>query len=178
MAMNLGSGNLTANPQMSVQFDSYSIVRQDENTRWQWSFSPQPQYVSNATARNPIVVFGKPGNYDVTLTVTTPVGTSSRTIKNMITIEGATAIDEAKVGEVGIEKSVLDAGEPIVVLAAGLCEEARFTVHGMKGNLLHSAQIPAGAERVTVAVNDLAPGVYIYSIRSATQKFFGQFIIK
>jgi hypothetical protein len=48
----------------------------------------------------------------------------------------------------------------------------------MKGNLLHSAQVPAGAERVTVAVGDLAPGVYIYSIRSATQKFFGQFIIK
>ena len=96
----------------------------------------------------------------------------------MITIEGETAIDEAKVGEVGIEKSVLAAGEPLVVLAAGLCEDARFTVHGMKGNLLHCAQIPAGAERVMVAVNDLAPGVYIYSIRSATQKFFGQFIIK
>ena len=65
-----------------------------------------------------------------------------------------------------------------MVLAAGLCEDARFTVHGMKGNLLHSAQITAGTERVTVEVNDLAPGVYIYSIRSATQKFFGQFIIK
>ena len=153
-------------------------MRQDGNTRWQWSFSPQPQYVSDATVRNPVVVFGNPGNYDVTLTVTTSVGTSSRTIKNMITIEGATAIDEAKVGEVGIEKSVLAAGEPLVVLATGLCEEARFTVHGMKGNLLHSAQIPASEERVTVATNDLEPGVYIYSIRSATQKFFGQFIIK
>ena len=96
----------------------------------------------------------------------------------MITIEGATAIDEAKVGEVGIEKSVLVAGEPLVVLATGLCEDARFTVHGMKGELLQSAQIPAREERVAVAVNDLAAGVYIYSIRSATQKFFGQFIIK
>jgi PKD repeat protein len=129
-------------------------------------------------ARNPVVVFGNPGNYDVTLTVTTPAGTSSRTIKNMITIEGATSIDEAKVGEVGIEKSLLAAGEPIVVLAAGLCEDARLTVHGMKGNLLHSEQVPADAECVTVALNDLTPGVYIYSIRSATQKFFGQFIIK
>ena len=96
----------------------------------------------------------------------------------MITIEGATSIDEAKVGEVGIEKSLLAAGEPLVVLAAGLGEDARFTVHGMKGNLLHSAHIAAGEERVTVAVSDLTPGIYIYSIRSATQKFFGQFIIK
>ena len=153
-------------------------MRQDENTRWQWSFSPQPQYVSDATARNPVVVFGNPGNYDVTLTVTTSAGTSSRTIKNMITIEGATFIDEAKVGRVGIEKSMLAADEPLVVLAAGLSGDARFTVHGMKGNLLHSAHITAGTERVTVEVNDLAPGVYIYSIRSATQKFFGQFIIR
>ncbi len=178
MALNLGSGNLTANPQKSVQFDSYSIVKQDENTRWQWSFSPQPQYVSDATVRNPVVVFGNSGNYDVTLTVTTPAGTSSRTIKNMITIEGSTAVDEARVAEVGIEKSVLAAGEPLVALAAGLACDACFTVHGMKGNLLHSASIAADADRATIDVSGLAPGVYIYSIVGATQKFFGQFIIK
>ena len=96
----------------------------------------------------------------------------------MITIEGETSVNEAKVGEVGIEKTVIDVGEPLVVLATGLMDDARFTVHGMKGNLLHSASIPARGERVTVIVNDLTPGVYIYSIRSATQKFFGQFIIK
>ena len=110
MAMNLGSGDLTANPQKEVQFDSYSIVRQDENTKWQWSFSPQPQYVSNANVRNPRVVFGRAGNYDVTLTVTTPAGTSSRTIKNMITIDGETGIDSVKVGEVGLEKNIIAKG--------------------------------------------------------------------
>ena len=64
-------------------------------------------------------------------------------------------------------------GEPSVALgfAAGFVGEAFC-------NMLHSAHITAGTERVAVAVNDLAPGVYIYSIRSATQKFFGQFIIK
>ena len=178
MALNLGCGDLTSNPQKSVQFDSYSIVRQDENTRWLWSFSPQPKYVSDATVRNPVVVFGNHGDYDVTLTVTTSAGTSSRTIRDMITIGNTTAIDETKVGEVGIERALLAAGEPLVVLAAGLAENAAFTVHGMKGELLHSAQLPAGEERVTVEVNNLTSGVYIYSIRSATQKFFGQFIIK
>ena len=96
----------------------------------------------------------------------------------MIIIEGKTSIDEAKVGEVGIEKSVLNADEQLVVLASGLREDAYFTVNGMKGNLLYSAHIEAGAERVSIDINDLAPGVYIYSIRSATQKFFGQFIIR
>ena len=178
MAMNLGSGDLTANPQKEVQFDSYSIVRQDENTRWHWSFSPQPQYVSNADVRNPRVVFGNPGKYDVTLTVTTPAGASSRTIKSMITIDGATAIDDTMVGEVGLAKALLEHGENLAVVATGLKGDAQFTVHGMKGQLLHSAVIPAGNEVVEVATADLSPGIYIYSIKNDTQKFFGQFIIK
>ena len=178
MALNLGSGDLTANPQKSVQFDSYSIVRQDENTQWEWSFSPQPQYVSNASARNPIVIFGNPGNYDVTLTVTTPAGSSSRTIKNMITIGEVTSTDDSKIGKVGIEKALLATGEPIVVFATGLADDARFTIHGTKGELLHSTHIQAGAERVNVPLNDLNPGIYIYSIRNSKQKFFGQIIIK
>lgn len=178
MALNLGSGNLTANPMKEVQFDSYSIVKQDENTRWQWSFSPQPQYVSDATVRNPRVVFGNPGEYDVTLTVTTAAGTSSRTIKNMITIEGDTGIDESHIGEVGIKKTLLAKGEPLVVVSTGLADDAQLTVHGMKGQLLHSAAIPAGQGAIEVDFNSLSAGVYIYSIKNKTQQFFGQFIIK
>ena len=178
MALNLGSGNLTANPQKEVQFDSYSIVKQDENTRWQWSFSPQPQYVSDATARNPRVVFGNPGEYDVTLTVTTAAGTSSRTIKKMITIEGDTGIDESHIGEVGIKKTLLAKGEPLVVVSTGLADDAQLTVHGMRGQLLHSAAIPAGQGATEVALPDFPAGVYIYVIKTATQKFFGQFMVK
>ena len=178
MALNLGSGNLTANPHKEVQLDSYSIVRQDENTRWQWSFSPQPQHVSDPTVRNPRVVFGNPGNYDVTLTITTVAGTSSRTIKNMITIEGSTGIDEDKVGEVGIESALLEQGEPLVIFCSGLETDASLTVHGMRGQLLHSETLPAGKENAYVHFDNLPAGVYIYLIKSDTQKFFGQFIIK
>lgn len=178
MAMNLGSGDLTANPNKEVQFDSYSIVRQDGNTQWHWSFSPQPKQVSDANARNPRVVFGYPGNYDVTLTVTTPAGSSSRTIRNMITIDGETSIDEAAVCEVGLEKAVIAAGNPLVLLSAGLSGNASFTIHGMKGNLLHRQEIEAGQERTAVSTAGLEPGIYIYFIESDTQKFFGQFIIK
>lgn len=178
MALNLGSGNLTANPMKEVQFDSYSIVKQDENTLWQWSFSPQPQYVSDASVRNPRVVFGNPGEYDVTLTVTTSAGTSSRTIKNMITIEGDTGIDESHIGEVGIKKTLLAKGEPLVVVSTGLADDAQLTVHGMKGQLLHSAAIPAGQGATEVTFDNIATGVYIYSIKNKTQQFFGQFIIK
>ena len=178
MALNLGSGDLTANPQKEVQFDSYSIVRQDENTKWHWSFSPQPQYVSNADVRNPRVVFGKSGSYDVTLTVTTPAGSSSRTIKNMINISGTTAIDKDKVGEVGIKSNVIGRGEPIEVITSGIAEDAVLAIHGMKGQLLFETVIAANGNGAEVAIPDLVTGVYIYSIKTATQKFLGQFIVK
>lgn len=178
MALNIGSGDLTANPQKEVQFDSYSIVRQDGNTKWHWSFSPQPQYVSNPDVRNPRVIFGRGGEYDVTLTVTTPAGTSSRTIRKMITIKGATAIDDMIVGEVGISKALLEQGEPLEVLTSGLDAGAVITVHDMKGKLLQSRVYEGTVERISVELGNLPSGVYIYSILNARQKFFGQFIIK
>ena len=178
MALNLGSGDLTANPQKEVQFDSYSIVRQDENTKWHWSFSPQPQYVSDANVRNPRVVFGRGGNYDVTLTVTTPAGSSSRTIKNMITIAGGTSVDDAKIGEVGIKKNIIGKGEPLEVVTTGISEDAVLTIHGMKGQLLFERSLSANNKSVEIAVPDFSTGVYIYAIKTSTQKFFGQFIVR
>ena len=179
MALNLGSGNLTANPLKEVQFDSYSIVRQDENTKWHWSFSPQPKFVSDANVRNPRVVFGNPGNYDVTLTVTTPAGTGMRTIKNMITIDGATFVDEKSVGEVGIVKTVLAKGEPLEVITSGVGGAAAVvTIHDLKGKLLHESTVEPSLGCTEIYLGELPAGVYIYSIRSDMQKFFGQFIIK
>ena len=178
MALNLGSGDLTANPQMEVQFDSYSIVRQDENTKWHWSFSPQPQYVSDANVRNPRVVFGKAGDYDVTLSVTTPAGTGSRTIKNMITIKGASSIEKGLVGEVGLEKALVAKGEPLGVITSGLAEGAVITIHDLKGRLLHESTLDTSLESVNISLDNIPAGVYIYSINNRTQKFFGQFIIK
>jgi len=68
----------------TVQFDCHSILHH-QNASWQWIFSPQPQYVSNANSRNPKVVLGENGFYSVTLTVTDGNGLSStKTVNNMI----------------------------------------------------------------------------------------------
>ncbi|MBR3884355.1 MAG: T9SS type A sorting domain-containing protein [Bacteroidaceae bacterium] len=179
MAINLGSGDLSANPQKEVQFDSYSIVHQNENTKWQWSFSPQPMSVSDPNVRNPKVVFGYNGDYDVTLTITTPAGTSSRTIKNMITVRnGLTDIEKNIVGEVGIKNTMLEKSEPLVVYTSGLKSDATFTIHNLKGHLLQSTNIGADNDSVEISIETLAPGVYIYLIKTDSQKFFGQFIVK
>lgn len=179
MALNLGSGDLTTIPQKQVQFDSYSIVKQDEETKWQWSFSPQPQWVSDATVRNPKVIFGKGGSYDVTLTVTTSAGTSSRTIKDMIVIDSPDSIEESKlIGEVGLINPQVGIGESLQFTTSGLRDVAMITIHNTKGQLMHSQQVLAEDSRVEVDLPNMSAGVYIYSIKTSTQKFFGKFVIK
>jgi PKD repeat protein len=69
-----------------VQFDCYSMLKHDGAT-WEWSISPDPLSISSTTVRNPVVVFGIEGNYDVSLTVTDAQGNSdTKTIANMVTV--------------------------------------------------------------------------------------------
>lgn len=178
MALNLGSGDITANPNMEVQFDSYSIVRQDENTKWNWSFSPQPQYISDASARNPRVIFGGSSSYDVTLTVTTPAGSSTRTIKDMIITGSDAGIDNVIIGEVGLQKVVLNPGEDLVLITSGLNVDSKFTIHDLKGRQILTQDVGASLNTVSISVSNLSSGVYIYQLMNEEQKFFGKFIIK
>ena len=68
----------------TVQLDCYSILHHD-NATWQWSISPQPQYVSSLNVRNPKVILGSDGFYSVSLTVTDGNGMSStKTVQNML----------------------------------------------------------------------------------------------
>ncbi|MFO7616409.1 MAG: LamG-like jellyroll fold domain-containing protein [Bacteroidales bacterium] len=109
------------NPADTVRFESHSIIRADGAT-WSWAFSPEPDYVSSLTARNPRVVFGREGSYDVMLTVTDRDGfTDTRAVSRMVTVVGRPEPDpkaglalECKVtgdfavtGDLGIETKVL-----------------------------------------------------------------------
>jgi len=67
----------------TVQFFDYSMVDYAGAT-WQWTF-PGATWVSSTTIKNPKVVYGTLGNYDVTLKVTNGAGQShTRTENNMI----------------------------------------------------------------------------------------------
>lgn len=73
-------------PMDPVQFDCYSILNH-QGASWEWTITPQPQSISSNTARNPIVVFGNEGSYDVSLRVTDGFGNSdTKTITNMISV--------------------------------------------------------------------------------------------
>lgn len=67
-------------------FDSYSVLEYDGQERFEWNF-PEASYVSNKFSRNPKVVFGKEGIFDVELKTTNGSGSSHRNFSKMIHIE-------------------------------------------------------------------------------------------
>jgi photosystem II stability/assembly factor-like uncharacterized protein len=75
-------GNMTGKCD-TVYFDDHSMLNW-ANASWKWNFTPQPNFISNPNIRNPKVVFGKPGNYTVTLDVRQNGQVFSKTITNMI----------------------------------------------------------------------------------------------
>jgi PKD repeat protein len=74
---------VTSCPSDTLHFDDYSMLSHAGAT-WEWSFPGGDPTTS--TLRNPKVVYHNEGQYDVTLTVTNPFGSSSKTISNMITV--------------------------------------------------------------------------------------------
>jgi PKD repeat protein len=66
----------------TVQFVDHSAVRLSSAT-WQWTFPGGTP--STSTLEDPIVVYGNPGNYGVTLTITDAFGTSTQTYTDFIT---------------------------------------------------------------------------------------------
>jgi hypothetical protein len=78
----------------TIQLDSRSILL-DEGASYNWSFSSPPAYISNATVRNPRVVFTSNGNINVTLTVTQSDGqTNTQTITGMIKVSSQCGVDK------------------------------------------------------------------------------------
>lgn len=183
MATNIGDGDLTATPNKEVQFESYSIVNQADVT-WHWSFSPKPEFVSDPTARNPRVRFGKPAHYDVTLTVTTPQGTHKRTMKDMIRIGSEpnkpdpNAINDVEKNAVGLFPNVLSVGESIEVRMPELTEEKTLTLHDTRGRLIERHTFSPTESAAKLSTSALQQGVYIYELRTPTRKFFGKLLLR
>lgn len=179
LATNLGGGDLTARPDYEVQFESYSIVNQ-KDVQWAWSFSPQPEYVSDPTARNPRVRFGRKGDYDVTLTVTTPAGTHTRTMPKMIRIGSGTGVDAPGGAPIDVRASAIavQAGEPLRLFISGLTEARKLTLHNSSGALIRQMTADAEVDEMTIDTAGLPAGVYIYELRTASYKSFGKFIVR
>jgi len=64
-------------------FEDHSILRHAGAT-WHWSVNPTPLWIDNPDCRNPKVVLGNPGSYDVSLTVTQNGHTYQKSIAGMV----------------------------------------------------------------------------------------------
>jgi len=97
----------------SVSFDCHSILTHDD-VDWEWSFSPSPTFVDDPNKRNPKVVFGASGNYDVTLTVTDENGNvSTKILSDMIKINASCSVDTIPGGALsltGADNGYVDIG--------------------------------------------------------------------
>ena len=66
--------------------NDHSII-DHEGCSWSWSIEPEPVYIENENIRNPKVVLGEIGSYDISLTITKNGESYSKSIEDMIVAE-------------------------------------------------------------------------------------------
>lgn len=86
---NISANKLSICPALQnaqVQFADYSVLHNDAQTTYSWSFPGGNP--STSTSERPLVSYANaaPGNYDVTLTVTDQYGTSTQTLTGFIKV--------------------------------------------------------------------------------------------
>ena len=182
--LNAGDGDNTRGDfPRRIELDSYSIVNQKE-AQWQWTISPQPLSVTSLEVRNPVITIDPNQSYDITLTVTTPAGSDTKTIKSMI--KGAKPVpDEGTAADGPAVKSkdllllsgnVVNAGEPFVFVPQSLAGKVALVVYDAKGTVVNST---AFSERMEVATAGFAAGVYFYMAEDeAGYKESGKLLVK
>lgn len=164
LILNAGSGdNTQATYPTEIKLDSYSIVNQ-ENAEWKWSITPAPLSISADNVRNPVITIAPNQSYDITLTVTTPEGSSTKTIKEMIkggipVVE--TAIDEAHADKelLLVSGNVVSAGESFVFETRSLSGPVSLAIYDSGGTIMFNA---SAIDRFDVSTAGYPTGVYFY----------------
>ncbi len=182
----LSYGEAKNKGEAEIQFDSYSIVNQKDAT-WEWTFKPEPLSVSDAKVRNPKVRIAGDQTYDVTLKITTPKGTDSKTIKGMIKGSKAVPQEEQKpssiIGQERLQRDVLlypntlARGESIYLAPHGLSEDFVIKVYNMQGKVIEERHLSA-QDKHKFSTATYQSGTYVYLIQSNNFKKIGKFILR
>uniref|UniRef100_A0AB33IT13 Sortilin N-terminal domain-containing protein n=1 Tax=Prevotella sp. GTC17253 TaxID=3236793 RepID=A0AB33IT13_9BACT len=178
LILNAGKADDTGN--LELHFDSYSIVNQ-KNATWKWTFNPQPLSISDDKARNPIVRIAPDQSYDVTLTVTTPKGTDTKTIKKMIA--GTKDVPTGMVGQEVLQHDILlsgnvyTKGQQITLQPQNIGEACQWQLFNAVGSLVDTQTLSA-TEATQVGTDKLASGIYFYLITGKSFKKTGKLLIK
>lgn len=165
---------------IDMYFDSYSIVNQNHAT-WKWKFSPEPLSVSSTTVRNPIVRIEADQSYDVTLTVTTPQGSDTKTIKNMIVgkkdVPTSIAGQEILEQDIILSSNICTKGDIITLRPQGIDTDCKWHLFTIDGKPVDTKTITP-TKAATIETNSLTSGMYFYVITNKNFKKTGKLIIK
>ncbi len=77
----------------TLQLDDHSMLNH-EGVSWEWEISPEPQYISNPNIRNPKIVPGAVGNYNVKLKVKIGDTNYAKSIENMFSCSSCPSVND------------------------------------------------------------------------------------
>lgn len=178
LALSAGTGENLGEAEW--QFDSYSIANQTQ-AEWEWRFDPEPLWVSDKHIRNPKVRVAEGQSYHVTLTVTTPRGADTKTVKNMIV--GVKDVPSAIPGQEVLERDVdfdrlsLPAGEAFRLLPRGMAVPLHLTLYNASGQVVRTLNLsPHGWQQLPT--DGLSAGVYFFVCQSGEFKKSGRLFLR
>ena len=182
LILNAGSGdNTQGSYPREIKLDSYSIVNQN-GAEWHWDIYPAPLSMSADNVRNPVIKIAPDQTYDISLTITTPAGSDTKSVKGMIKgskpVPDATSIDAVVQGKELLLTSgnVVFAGESFRFVARDLEGDVSLVVYDAKGNVVHSAVAQREFEVSTVGYS---AGIYFYMATDAAGfKKTGKLLVK
>ena len=182
LLLNVGSGDNTSStyPQ-EIQLESYSIVNQT-NAEWKWDIYPEPLYISSKTERNPIMRIEPDQTYDISLTVTTPEGTDTKTIKSMI--KGSKPVPEGSGTEdayIASHDLKLISGNSVVrgeefIFQLNNIEKINIEIYSSNGKMMTAK---TGSSTINIPTTMFSAGVYYYmAVDNKGYKYTGKLIVK
>ena len=77
----------------TLYFDDHSIMNHD-GVSWEWEITPEPEFINDAFIRNPKVVLGAPGTYNVNFKVTKNGEEFTKYLEDMITTTTCPSIED------------------------------------------------------------------------------------
>lgn len=163
LILNVGSGdNTQSSYPREIHLDSYSIANQT-NATWHWEINPAPLSITSTEIRNPVMQIEPDQSYDISLTVTTPSGSHTKTVKDMIKgSKPTTGISAPEVtGHDLVLKSgnVVSAGEAFEFVPVGLTGKVKVVIYNSKGSVLASE---SSSSDMRISTAGFKPGVHFF----------------
>lgn len=183
MILNAGSGdNTQASYPREIQLDSYSIANQ-KDALWKWDIYPEPLSVTSYEVRNPKIVIQPDQTYNISLTVTTPAGSHTKTVEAMIKghtpVPEATSVDKLMADDrdlLLLSGNVVEAGDKFVFEPRNLLRSVQLTVYASNGTIVYRHRSDG---RIEVPTNAFASGVHFYmAVDEAGFRKTGKLLVK